>query len=88
MTQKKVSVIFLSTLCIWLSIIIPSNAIPLNDFTGHSENLSSVVNFAVLPPGDPFTQVLKPFFQADAARFPTHLVRILPISDKEVAQVY
>jgi hypothetical protein len=53
MTQKKVSVIFLSTLCIWLSIIIPSNAIPLNDFTGHSENLSSVVNFAVLPPGDP-----------------------------------
>ena len=63
MTQKKVSVSFLSTLCIWLSIIIPSNAIPLNDFTGHSENLSSVVNFAVLPPGDPFTQVLKPFFQ-------------------------
>jgi hypothetical protein len=44
----------------------PSYAVPLPAFTGHSENLNSVVNFAVLPPGDPFLTVLNPLFQAGA----------------------
>jgi hypothetical protein len=60
----NLGVIF-SSLVLWQGIITPttSNAIPLADFTGHSENLSSVVNFAVPPPGDRFTQVLTPYFQ-------------------------
>jgi hypothetical protein len=53
------------SLVAWLAMVLPvtASAIPLTDFTGHSENLSSVVNFAVLPPGDRFTSVLAPAFQ-------------------------
>ena len=54
------------SLLVWLGMVMPtttSNAVPLFDFTGHSENLSSVVNFAVLPPGDRLTSVLAPHFQ-------------------------
>ena len=42
----------------------PSYAVPMPAYTGHSENLNSVVNFAVLPPGDPFLSVLTPMFQS------------------------
>ncbi len=42
----------------------PSCAVPMPSYTGHSENLNSVVNFAVLPPGDPFLGVLTPIFQS------------------------
>ena len=41
-----------------------SYAVPMPGYTGHSENLNSVVNFAVLPPGDPFLNVLTPLFQS------------------------
>lgn len=41
-----------------------SYAVPMPGYTGHSENLNSVVNFAVLPPGDPFLNALTPLFQS------------------------
>ena len=54
------------SLSVWLTILTPAaaNAVPVTDFTGHSENLTSVVNFAVLPPGDRFTSGLTPYYQA------------------------
>jgi hypothetical protein len=45
----------------------PSYAVPMPGYTGHSENLNSVVNFAVLPPGDPFLNVLTPLFQSSGS---------------------
>jgi hypothetical protein len=63
-----------------------SNAIPLADFTGHSENLSSVVNFAVLPPGDAFTHTLTPYFQgangSNSGLNPHHFTYLYQISNR------
>jgi hypothetical protein len=55
------------------SMVMPSAsiAIPLADFTGHSENLSSVVNFAVLPPDDRLANVLTPFYQGSNGSSPS-----------------
>lgn len=68
MRRRRVGLATLHTFCVWLFMVLPttSSAIPIADFTGHSENLSSVVNYAVLPPGDPFTNVLTPFFQGSS----------------------
>jgi hypothetical protein len=54
------------SLSVRLTLLTPAaaNAVPVTDFTGHSENLTSVVNFAVLPPGDRFTSGLIPYYQA------------------------
>lgn len=76
-----------TSLLVWQGIVIPttSNAIPLHDFTGHSENLSSVVNFAVLPPGDSFTHVLTPYFQgpngSSASLNPHHFTYLYQVTN-------
>ena len=81
-----VSSIF-GSLLVWLSMAMPttSNAVPLLDFTGHSENLSSVVNFAVLPPGDRFTSILAPLFQdgngSGAGLNPRHFTYLYQITN-------
>lgn len=43
--------------------VVPSQAVPISEFTGHSSGLISTVNFAVLPPGDPLITVLAPMFR-------------------------
>jgi hypothetical protein len=76
------------SLLMWVGMVSPttSNAIPLTNFTGHSENLSSVVNFAVLPPGDQFTRVLAPVFQggngSGAGLNPSHFTYLYQLTNQ------
>ncbi|HJR75359.1 MAG TPA: hypothetical protein VJ805_00225 [Nitrospiraceae bacterium] len=80
--------VILFSLLVCIGIVIPptSYAIPLADFTGHSENLSSVVNFAVLPPGDQFTSVLAPVFQggkgSSAGLNPSHFTYLYQLTNQ------
>jgi hypothetical protein len=43
--------------------VTPAASVPIGDATGHSNGFISTVNFAVLPPGDPFLNVLSPIFR-------------------------
>jgi hypothetical protein len=69
MIRKTVRAAFAFSAGWFLSLLMQSTgyAVPFPAFTGHTENLNSVVNFAVLPPGDPFINVLSPLFRPGAS---------------------
>ena len=48
---------------LFCATVIPAESVPIPDATGHSNSINITVNFAVLPPGDPFLSVLSPIFQ-------------------------
>lgn len=65
-----------------LSELVTSEAVPIPEFTGHSVGQFYTVNFAVLPPSDPFLGLLSPLFvpaesapKLDAGEF-TYLYQI------------
>jgi len=62
--------------------IVTSEAVPIPEYTGHSVGQFYTVNFAVLPPSDPFLSLLSPLFvpaesapKLDAGEF-TYLYQI------------
>lgn len=81
--RLRIGIVFVVFVLTSLSEIVTSEAVPIPEFTGHSNGGFYTVNFAVLPPGDPFLSLLSPLFvpaepapKLDAGEF-TYLYQIV-----------